>query len=150
MSTEKPACFYPPASLLKKIAHRRQGITRSVVRDSSCAKEKGRQWRPLKLIPRRKSGNYRHRHDRGFLCAVIHHNEKQPVSQHERPAMRFNSSSCLSVVSPRFGNHRRGNPAVDLVAGVRHIPGGVWFLRPLPTSDHRLHLSLDDKNSRAP
>lgn len=59
---------------------------------------KGRQWRPLKLIPRRKSGNYRHRHDRGFLCAVIHHNEKQPVSQHERPAMRFNSSSCLSVV----------------------------------------------------
>jgi len=28
----------------------------------------------------------------------IHHNEKQPASQHERPAMRFNSSSCLSVV----------------------------------------------------
>lgn len=46
-------------------------------------------------------------------------------------------------------------PIINHTGPVRRIrwrgigrPRGVWFLRPLPTSDHRLHLSLDDKNSR--
>jgi len=85
-------------------------------------------------------------HQRGCTC-LIHHNGKatHQSGMFETGCVYSGSLNCLTCCAPII-NH---------TGPVRRIrwrgigrPRGVWFLRPLPTSDHRLHLSLDDKNSR--
>ncbi len=74
-------------------------------------------------------------------CLIHHNGQGLSASLKRSKAPTNNSCRCAPIINhtgPVRRIRRRGIGR----------PRGVWFLRPLPTSDHRLHLSLDDKNSR--
>lgn len=67
---------------------------------------------------------------------AFHHNEKQPVSQHECSAMRFNSSGCLSVVKKQK-SHRVLTSGLLLV--MLHFVITALFRCLLPSIDENIH-----------
>lgn len=78
----------------------------------------------------------------------FHHNGKSTHVSHRRkqsPGRESNSANALTCCAPII-NH--SGPLRRIRWRGIGIPRAIWFLRPLATSDHRLHLSLDDKNSR--
>ena len=51
-----------------------------------------------------------------------------------------NHTSALACYASPFPNTQTGTLCGRFFDGGRLIPRGVWLLRPLPSSDHRLHL----------
>lgn len=51
-----------------------------------------------------------------------------------------NHTSALTCCASPFPNTQTGTLCGRFFDGGRLIPRGIWLLRPLPSSDHRLHL----------
>ncbi|HFV4325505.1 TPA: phage tail tape measure protein [Escherichia coli] len=84
----------------------------------------------------------------GTQSAVKHRCYAEKKTQQERTLTNrwpllvhlVNHTSALTCCASPFPNTQTGTLCGRFFDGGRLIPRGVWLLRPLPSSDHRLHL----------